>query len=643
MKHTLDRRILYVNLSSGERRDQVVEESPDFLLLGGLNAKLALDCIPPSISPLAAENAIIIGAGPLVGTDTPAGNKTVLTTKGALTETIVSAPAGHFGHQLRAAGWDHLVIQGRCKEPSILIIDDDQIRIQPALEIWGRDMVETSDALAERFPRAAIAAIGPAGENQVSFAIILINKQAMWSRGGTGAVMGSKNLKAIVVRGSRVRSKADPAGFRALVSDYNRKMNASSGIDRWREMGLFVGWESFVQNGQMVYDNFRRALSADACTRQFGPQIFLSEVLGKTYACPSCTVRCKHHISLKKGPYKGLDFFFSDFLGAVELGVRCGLENYGEVAVCADLLNRMGLECLTVAACLEYLMDMYRLGKLKEGDFDYIPKRGFKETLALIKDISYRRGIGELISQGWRKITQYFGNTTEAVLIKGIDPSSDSRIHMGTEGLGKFTSHRGAHANRALSVTQSPGRSPRSIMRYAGSIGIPDAAKARLYQGEADALSLPLLLKWTEDYNTLLTYLGLCIRAPHARLLSTELAARFLECLTGLEIDETALLRAGERIWNLERLFNVREGFSRDDDNPPYKWMNETIRFEGLDYPPLDKNHVTESLDSYYEERGWDICTGFPGEQKLKDLGLEEYLPIVHLAVGQRNDRKEKA
>jgi len=611
-KQFLGSRILYVDLASGKTQNEIIPEQLVKMFLGGINVKLALDLIPPGVSPLDPENVIIIGAGPLVGTATPAGNKTVFTTKGALTETIVSSPAGHFGHILKKAGWDHLVLKGKCQEPSVLIIEDSEVALKSAGDLWGKDIFTTTDSLLQDYPKAAVAAIGPAGENTVSFAILLINKEAMWSRGGTGAVMGSKNLKAIVVRGSQKIHIANRNRFRQLVRDYNSKLNNGPNIDLWRRFGAYIGWDAFMQLGQIVYDNFRTTVPIDQCTDLYGPQAFTSQVQGGSYGCPFCSVRCKHYIKVKNGPQKGLEFHFSDFFSSVEFGFRCGVGDYGNLAKSAEIANRMGLECVSLGAVLEYLIDVYRLGSLKGKDFSYIPKRGFEETIQLIRDISYRRGIGEVVSQGWRKMTEVFGHEDQAVHIKGIDPSSDLRIYLSVENLGKLTSNRGAHANRALSVTQVPGRSTKSIMNYARKIGIPDSAVNRLYDAKEDAVSMPRLLKWVEDYNTMLTYLGLCNRAPHSRLFTPDLCAQFMEATTGTELDGVALLESGERVWNLERLFNVREGFSKSDDNAPSKWLNEPIVFEGKNYPALDRDSVQGMLHIYYEERGWEINTGIP-------------------------------
>lgn len=625
----LNSRILYIDLESGKTRHETLSGNVAHLFLGGVNAKLTLDHIPPHVDPLAPENVIIIGAGPLVGSGAPGGNKTIFTTKGALTETIVSAPAGHFGHILKAAGWDHLVLQGRCREPSILIIDDSRVLLKTAADLWGRDIFETTDLLLEDYPHASVAAIGPAGENQVSFSIILINKKAMWARGGTGAVMGAKKLKAIVVRGSQQIRKAKSAHFQVLVREYIKKLNNDPNIDLWRRFGIYIGWDAFMQAGQIVYDNFRTVFPVKECTNLYGADAFTSQIHEMSYGCPFCTVRCKHHIRVKDGPNKDLQFYYSDFFSTVEFGARCGVGDYENLAKCAEATNRMGLECVSIGAVLEYLIEMYHLGSLRKTDFDYTPSRGFKETLQLIHDISYRKGVGEIVARGWRKMVDYFGHEDQAVHIKGIDPSWDLRIHMGTESFGKLTGNRGAHANRALSVTQVPGRSTKSIIKYARKIGVPESALARLYNQNKDAVSMPRLLKWVEDYNTMLTYIGICNRAPHSRLYTPDLCAQFLSAFTGQEFNASVLLEAGERIWNLERIFNIREGFGRKDDMPPIKWLTEPITFEGKEYPPLDRVSIDEMLDSYYEERNWDTFTGFPKPEKLKQLGLEDYSPKI--------------
>ncbi len=621
-------KILFVDLGDGNFREESLTEEEIRKYLGGagLNARMAYDLIPAETDPLSPENVFIIGAGPLVGTSAPGAIKTIATTKGPLGGTIISSSTGHFGHGLKAAGYDHLVIQGKSEKPVYLKIFKDSVELIDASHLWGKDIYETTDALEEELGRCTVAAIGPAGENMVVFALVLVDKQATWNVGGYGAVLGSKNLKAIVTHRKGRASVADPERFSTLTSECMERFNAYPFRDQWRHFGVLVAWDAFLHKG-FPTDNFSRVYPMDEASETFGRDAYLSQIHKGPFSCPGCPFGCKAKLEVKDGEFKGLKLRASAPIAAIEyLGMRSRFDNLSQVARGLELCNRYGMDTCMVSALQEYLVDLYEHGLIDEKDcMDTIPRKGFGPTTELIEKVAHREGIGDVLAQGWKATIQKIGKGRgeQAVHIKGLGPSADLRTYLSTESFGSLTSHKGSHALRAMSITFVPGRSPHALRRYGASIGIPEERMEEVFTGP-EGYNIPRFLKWVEDYNTVLMALGLCNRDAFLRVYDMPMITDLFRAATGMKMSVEEILEAGERTWNLERAFNAREGFGREHDEPPVKWTEKTLEFYGANVRPLDKLRIDSMLDEYYEERGWDAASGKPTMDKLKSLGIGE-------------------
>lgn len=621
-------KILFVDLTDRKVREEALAPGDVRRYLGGagLNARLAYDLIPAGTDPIEPENAFIIGAGPLVGTSAPGAIKTIATTKGPLGGTIVSSATGHFGHGMKAAGYDHLVIQGKASEPVYLKIFRDGVEVASASHLWGRDVYETTDAIQGELGPCAVAAIGPAGENGVSFALILVDKQATWNVGGYGAVLGSKNLKAIVTHRKGQTPVADPEKFQSLTTACMERFNAYPFRDQWRRFGVLVAWDAFAHKG-FPDDNFNGVYPEEKANETFGPEAYLSQIHTGPFSCPGCPLGCKARLEVKEGEFKGLKLRASAPIGAIEyLGMRSRFDNLGQVARGLELCNRYGMDVGTVTALQEYLVDLYSKGLIDEKDcMDTVPRKGFGPTVELIEKVAHREGIGDVLAQGWKATIDKVGrgHREHAVQIKGLGASADPRTYLSTEGFGSFTSHKGSHALRAMSITFVPGRSPQALRRYGNSIGIPEERMETVFTGP-EGYSIPRFLKWVEDYNTVLMGVGLCNRDAFLRVYDMPMVADLFKAATGIEMSVEEMLEAGERTWNVERAFNVREGFARADDLPPEKWTREPLKYYGGHVPPLERDRIEKMLDEYYQERGWDVASGVPGRKKLSSLGITE-------------------
>jgi aldehyde:ferredoxin oxidoreductase len=621
-------KILFVDLTQGNLQEESLAEEDVRRYLGGagLNARLAYDLIPAGTDPLSPENLFIIGAGPLVGTSAPGAIKTIATTKGPLGGTIISSATGHFGHGMKAAGYDHVLIKGKSDSPVYLKIFDDVVELADAGHLWGKDVYETTDALQEELGPCTVAAIGPAGENRVSFSLVLVDKQATWNVGGYGAVLGSKNLKAVVTHRKGRTQVADAEGFGKLAGECLDRFNAYPFRDQWRHFGVLMAWDAFVHKG-FPTDNFDRVYPEEEARKVFGPDAYLSQIHKGPFSCPGCPLGCKAKLEVKEGEFKGLKLRASAPIGAIEyLGMRSRFDNLGQVAKGLELCNRYGMDACMVSAMQEYLVDLYEKGLIDEKDcMDNVPRKGFGPTMELISKVAHREGIGDVLAQGWKATIEKIGrgHGEQAVQIKGLGASADPRTYLSTEGFGSFTSHKGSHALRAMSITFVPGRSPQALRRYGAGIGIPDYRMEEVFTGP-EGYNIPRFLKWVEDYNTVLMAVGLCNRDAFLRVYDMAMVADLFRAATGLDMSAEEMLEAGERAWNVERAFNAREGFTRKDDRPPRKWTEEPLGFYGGSVSPLDGERIEKMLDEYYQERGWDVATGLPGADKLEALGIDE-------------------
>lgn len=611
-------KILFVDLSGGRVSGEALPGDLIDQFGGGIgiNVRLIYGGFTPGASPTGPENMIVIGTGVLTNTGIPSTPKAVLTTKGALTGSLLSSPSGEFGNMLKRAGYDHLVITGSSERPVYIEISESGARILPAGDIWGKDIYQTTDDLVKRHGKCSVAAIGPAGENLVKFANVLVNKHATWCRGGIGAVWGSKNLKAVVASGSLQPRVHSPERLKEAVRKWHETFSASPFIEPWRKLGIYIAWKSWVETGKLTVKNWTELYPSGLATRLYGPEAYLREIRRGSYSCPSCPLGCKGIIGAG-GPESGEPAIHSTdpFAGSAAFGIRCDVGSLDRVVRCTEMSNRLGLDYATFSMRLEYLVDLYQKGILKDGDCGgYRPGTGYEPAIELMRLIAFNEGIGRRLAGTWKEVVEDIGGGVEelAVQIKGMDPSSDIRGHLCTETLGLLTGAGGGHNMRALGATIVPGRPADSLRRFGRRIGVPEERMEAVFSGPMN-YNPARLLKWVEDYNTVLLILGCCNREPLARAFDLESCAGFYRAVTGRDLGGGDLLAMGQRTWDLERLFNFREGFTREDDLPPKKWATESRKWHGdAVLPPFTNQQAAALLEEYYRERDWDPSLGAP-------------------------------
>jgi len=620
--------ILRIDLTakSMERSELPDELKREYIGGEGINTLLFHEIASPGSDPLSPDNPLLIGAGPLVGTAVPASSKTILTTKSPQSRTILCSPTGELGNMLKYAGYDHLIITGKSDRPVYICIEDQGVSILEAGDLWGKDIFESTDILRRRHGRSSVAAIGPAGENLVTFALVLINKQATWGRGGAGAVFGSKNLKAIVVRGSRGIEVADPKAFMQLAQECLADFRSGPFIDQWTRYGLLMAWEAWMATGKLTIDNWGGPYPAKEATDLWGPRAYESYLRKGSYSCPSCPLGCKGNLEIKEGKFAGTGFLSSNPFAISEgFGSRLRTGDYLFSAKCYEVCNRLGMDLGSFSAKVEFLHFLYEKGVVGKDAYQGAePGLGFDRTMDMLHKIAYRIGVGDVLAGTWQETVDRLGRDAAqyAVQIKGVDPTMDLRGYLCTENVGQLTSSRGGHAMSALSITIVPGRSREALVRYGKRIGVPDSVSDRVFAGE-HGFHPSRFLKWVEDHNTLLLSLGLCNRSPLARVFSLDRCRELYRAATGIDMAAGELLaNGGEKSINAERLFNLGEGFARKDDLPPGRWLTEGITVGGREYPPLTLDQAESLLDDYYHERGWS-GNGVPEAALISRLGLE--------------------
>jgi len=628
--------VLHVDLTSNAVRKEELDIGMAKKFLGGqgISSKLAYDLIKPGIDPLSPENVLVYGVSPFTGTFMPGFPRAGMVSKSPLTGLFVESNSGNsIGPMLKYAGYDHLIITGRAKSPVCLVINNDDVKIKGASDMWGMDTFETANAIRSKLGGEYwTSCIGPSGENLVSFACVIENKNGMLSRAGLGAVAGSKNLKAIAVRGTKGITIHERQEFRKLAEEIREKIAKSPLIDLWRNGGKIIDayMMPFYQRGIYSKRNYGEG-APETCTQVFTQTEFAEHIWKRYYACFGCPCGCKATIGVDRGKYLVPGFKISNPWGTPMLFIECGAKDWNEAVKPAYLTSKYGLDAFETLRVISFAIDLYKKGVISREDADDAELDWNIDTiLNLIEKIVHKDGIGAILAKGIKGAGKEIGRGAEkyAVHIKGLAPTMDLRgtrtpddrePYLFLENVGQLLDPRGGHHGRSWSITYVP-RKVDSIRRYAVSIGVPDEAIDRIFA--ESQWNLPRLLKWVDDFDTMVFSLGLCMRPQMMANFDVNNMATLYSITTGIEISPQGMLEAGGRIWNIQRLFNAREGASRKDDMPPYRMMAEPLIVDGNVNPPVKESQIQDMLSEYYEESGWDKATGIPTREKLVELGL---------------------
>jgi aldehyde:ferredoxin oxidoreductase len=585
--------ILRVDLSKKKTSTHALTNEQAELFLGGrgLGAEILFRELTHGTNPLSPENKLIFATGPLTGTGAPTSGRYSVTTRSPLTETIFdSNSGGHFGVQLKRSGLDALVIEGRAEKPSYLWIHDDSVEIRGADRIWRSNTHVTEDIVrSETEKDAKVACIGPAGERKVLISSIINDKHRAAGRGGVGAVMGSKNLKAIAVLGSHESSIANREEFTAATRIALEAISKNPVTkDALPNYGTAVLVNVMNEIGALPTMNFRRGYYEDADA--ISGETIRERILEKRVACDACTIACGRATKIPERERQGEG---PEYETVWSLGAACGIRDLEAVAEANYLCNEYGLDTISTGSTIACAMELSEAGHLLGG-----PRFGDAEALVdLVRLIGDGTGIGNELAEGSLRLAKRHGHPECSMSVKGLEmPGYDPRGVQGM-GLAYATSNRGACHLRAY-------------MTSAEVLGNPCLVDRFKTQGKASLTILLQNISAATDCMVLCRFSQFAINPDHY--------ASLLRAVTNVPFSARDLIGIGERIYNLERAFNAREGFGRREDTLPRRLLEI----------PLPEGHSKNAtvmldpmLDEYYRLRGW-TSDGLPTVSTLSELKL---------------------
>lgn len=598
-------RLLHIDLSTGQSSWRALEAARLRAFLGGigLGTSLLYEFAPPGVDPFAPANPLIFTSAPLVGTELSTTAKFAVVTKSPLTGFIAdSLSSSHYALELKRLGLDALVITGQASSTAYIHINDQNVEIREAEQLRGKSPSQTEALIRTQLNSSAVrvAAIGKAGENRVRFATIS-NEGRHAGRGGVGAVMGSKNFKAIAVCGGRETQVADPTGIEAI-ADSLRQSSLGSLTDKYRNIGTVANLAVFNRLGTLPTRNFQQSTFDHA--EALSGESLTEHNFSRRHGCASCTIRCERLLKALNGAEQRLEY---ETLFA--LGPLCGIKDPEVVLQAAQLCDFYGLDTISTGGTLSWAMECSEKGLLPEArDLRFGKPNALLAAIALI---AQREGLGALLAEGSKRAAVEIGGESLhwAMHVKGLELPGYEPRSLKTMALGLAVSTRGACHNRS-------------------------GAYEADFSGEVDRLRADsgrgVLVAASEDFAAVLDSLIVC---KFLRKCFTDFyaeAAELLGKVTGWDCSSAELKRIGERIHNLKKLFNMREGWRSEDDWLPDRLLSETLPTGVAQGTGLTANELREMLQGYYRARGWDE-NGFISENKLRELGLTTWFGARNL------------
>ena len=592
-------RLLRITLDDGYAEIEPIPPVVSARLLGGIGLAswLLLRHCPPGIDPLDPANPLVFATSPFAGTGITTASKIAVAAKSPQTGRIGdSLSSSYLALALKRTGFDALVILGAAPEWSCLVVDDGRVELRPAQHLLGLDPAKTSDALrAELGNGFRVAAIGVAGENGVRYAAIS-NDGRLAGRTGAGAVMGSKRLKAIAVRGSHLPVVADPRGLAAAARDLAERSHGP-GTAKYRELGTAANVAFFDRIGILPTRNFQSGSFPGAAAIS-GETLFTAHHTDK-HGCAACTIGCEHHYATRDGGPPTETRLEYETLFA--LGSLCGVADPNVVLRAAARCDALGMDAISAGASIAWAMECADQGIDLGVPTDQAPRFGDGAALLrTVEAIGARQGIGELLAEGTRRAAAEIGQGSEAwaMHVKGLEmPGYDPR-KLQTLALGLAVGTRGACHNRSSAY---------------------EADLSDQLDPHAEATARAAAAAAAEDQAAVLDSLTLCKFLRHAFTDLHAEAAALHALVTGLPTTAADLRTAGERITTVKKLFNIREGWTRAEDTLPARVL------EGDEATPtrLSRDWLEQMIDAYYEVRGWD-ADGLVPEARIRDLGLDD-------------------
>ncbi len=608
-------KIARIDLSAREVQVEALEEALARKYLGGkgLGAYLLYEHLKPLTAPYDPDNILIFITGPLTGTNFPAVSRSAVVTKSPMTGTFLdSYSGGFFGPHMKFVGYDAFLIKGRASQPAYILVEEDRISITEANHLWGLSTSETERRLREALKATekesiSVASIGQAGENLVRFSNI-INDRRAYGRGGAGAVMGSKNLKALVIRGDGKIQVADEARFKE-VGKRCRKKIAEHPLTKkggtFPTEGTMMTVHLTQETGTLPSRNWQENTSLFAT--DIGGEAFMKYII-RPQACFACPIGCSRETKAERG---GTEYLTEgpEYETIYALGSNCDIKE-PEVIIAADkLCDDYGMDTISCGVAIGFAMECFEKGLITEKETGGL-QLSFGDGDSLLEAIhliAKKEGIGKLLSEGVKIASEKIGGSSAfAMHVKGLElPGYDPRGMKGQSLTYALADRGGCHLRSNTIRTEL--------------LGIPRVYDRYGYEEKPEMIR-DLQLNYA-TFDSLIA----CVFGAFA--VSVEDYADAVSAVTGMPIRLQELRLIAERAWNLTRLFNVREGFTRKDDTLPARLFSEPSTKGPSKGQVVDREAFEKMLDEYYEVVGWDIETGVPTEEKLRQLEIADLKP----------------
>jgi len=616
--------ILRVDLTSRKIEKEPLTETlrRDYIGGRGINSRILYDEVKPGIDALAPENRLIFAASALTGAPLSAGRVTA-TAKSPVTNIHGDANAGgFFGPELKFAGYDHIIFQGKADKPVYLWIENEHVVIRDAQHLWGKTTHETERMIKEELgdPRLQIACIGPGGENQVRFACIMANMYRAMGRTGMGAVMGSKNLKAVAVRGTKGIKVAHPETLMALASDLWQRTVKNPQYHSLSTYGSLQLTTLINEIGALSVRNARQTGEFDRVNEIDDITIAKNYIIRRR-ACFGCPIHCSGWYEVKEGPYTGEKGWGMEYGCVAAWGPQQDNSYIPSLIRANNLCDEYGLDVINCGEMVALAMDWYNLGLISKQDTEGIELKwgNYEAALEMGRKIAYREGFGDVLAEGPLRAAAKVGKGAEKCLstAKGMLYSIDAFHYNRGFALNYATSTRGADHLRGMPKVSSAIFGEQKKFGSSSGGNSPDITS---YKGKA------LPVQHYQRVCTIADAMEVCKYASEwvGLELGLKEMAELFSAITGIEMDESRLTDVADRIWTVERAFLIREGITRKDDaavGRPRDEAQPSGPYKGIVH---DQKGWDEMLDEYYELVGWDKETGVPTLSRLETLGLKD-------------------
>jgi len=616
-------RLLRIQLSDNKITKKELDRSLIKAYLGGrgLGAAFLYNELEKGTDPLDSKNLLCLATGPLTGTPTPYSPKYCTVTKSPLTGTFTrSLSGGHFGPEMKFAGYDAIVIEGAARSPCYVWIKDSNVELKDAKHLWGKTTMEASEIIRKDLgdKSVKIASIGPAGENLVRFACVVNDGYRMAGRGGVGAVMGSKKLKAIAVRGSsRVRIE-DSDAFERTLKEARASIEAHPGTPGRRKYGTTESVSSMNELGHIPTKNFQMGVFENA--ESIGGEAIREKLYLRNVTCFACPLACNRLVRVADEQGNPIITGAPQYETLALLGADCGNDDLQALALANHYCSQFGMDTISTGNVVAFAMECYERGLISRQETGGIDLHfgNSHAILEIVKRIGRREGFGDLLGEGVMRASQKIGKGASnfAMHVKGLELACmDPR---GAQGMGLIY----ATANRGGCHTMGT-----TLRAELGGVSAKLEAKRTEYrfltEGKAG------LARDAQNTYALIDSMIFCAFSRYG--LNMKFYLDFLWTVTGIRLSENDAVTIADRIYTLERLFNVREGFTRAGDSLPRRFVEEPM----LAGPAAgQKVRLSEMLDDYYKLRGWDVKTGIPEQATLKALGIRDPDQVDRDAAG---------